>query len=200
MTSIKLIAGLGNPGLQYAGTRHNIGFEVIERLRLHEGLLFSPGDRLDGYDGPNNFTFARSHVPDVLFVRPMTWMNKSGEAVGPLVKWAGGDVSNLLVVFDDLDLDPGKLRIRARGGHGGQNGMRSIIEQISSDCFPRLRMGIGRPATDAARHVLGPIEGAERDVMNDAVARASDAILHWLVGDDIDQTMSRFHSRWNQNV
>lgn len=200
MASTKLIIGLGNPGAEYAGTRHNVGFEIVESLALHEGLLFDPASRLDGYDGPHNFNFARSHVPDVLFVQPLTWMNKSGEAVAPLVEWAGGDISKLLVVFDDLDLEPGKLRIRARGGHGGQNGMRSIINEIRRDCFPRLRVGIGRPVTDAARHVLGPFDPDERVVMDDAVARASDAILHWLSEGDIDSTMSRFHSRWKQNV
>jgi peptidyl-tRNA hydrolase, PTH1 family len=200
MTSTKLIVGLGNPGLPYAGTRHNVGFEVVEHLALHEGLLFFPSDRLDGYGGPNNFLFARSHVPDVLFVQPLTWMNKSGEAVAPLVEWTGGDISNLFVVYDDLDLEPGKLRIRARGGHGGQNGMRSIINHLSSDCFSRLRVGIGRPETDAARHVLSPFEGAERTAIDNAVAKASEAVLHWLGTGDIDSTMSRFHSRWNLNV
>ena len=200
MASTKLIVGLGNPGAKYAGTRHNVGFEIVERLALHEGLLFSPGDRLDGFAGPNNFTFARSHAPDALFVQPTTWMNKSGEAVRPLVEWAGGEPSNVLVVFDDLDLDPGKLRIRAQGGHGGQNGMRSIIDELRSDQFPRLRVGIGRPVTDAARHVLGTFDPDERETMDDAVARAADAILDWLDGDDIQATMSRFHSRWNQNA
>lgn len=200
MASTKLIVGLGNPGAQYAGTRHNVGFEIVERLALHEGLLFSPGDRLDDLTGPNNFTFARSHAPDALFVQPMTWMNKSGEAVRPLVEWAGGDLSNVLVVYDDLDLEPGKLRIRAQGGHGGQNGMRSIIDELRSDSFPRLRVGIGRPVTDAARHVLGVFDADERETMDEVVAQAADAILDWLEGDDIQVTMSRFHSRWNQNA
>jgi PTH1 family peptidyl-tRNA hydrolase len=192
----RLVVGLGNPGPDHLGSRHNVGFEVVEHLALREGLLFEPGAHLEGFPGPTDFEFARAHVPDVLLVRPLTFMNRSGDVVGPLVTWNGGELSSLLVVVDDLDLDVGRLRIRSRGGHGGQNGMRSIIGNLSDDSFPRLRVGLGRPRTDAVRHVLGRFTAEERPLIDDAVARAADAIWDWLVGGDIDRTMSRFHSRW----
>ena len=191
----RLVVGLGNPGPEYVATRHNLGFEVVEHLALHEGLLFHPGDRLDGHAGPDAFRFARSHVPDALLVQPLTFMNRSGDVVGPLVRLLGGDPSRLLVVVDDLDLDVGVLRIRKRGGHGGQNGMRSVIGALGTDRFPRLRLGIGRPETDAVRHVLGRFDDRERPLADEAVQRAADAAGRWLAGDDLDGLMSRFHSR-----
>ena len=195
-----LVVGLGNPGPDYKGSRHNIGFEVIDRLALREGLLFEPGSHLDGYKGCPDFEFARAHVPDVLLVRPLTFMNRSGDVVAPLVAWSGGELDSLLVVYDDLDLDPGRLRIRAHGGHGGQNGMRSIIGNLDDDRYARLRVGVGRPATDAVRHVLGPFTAEERPLMDRVVAEAGDAIWDWLIGGDLLKTMSRFHSRWTPDV
>jgi len=191
-----LVIGLGNPGSEYVGSRHNVGFEVVERLALREGLLFEPGAHLNGYSGPTDFEFARAHVPDVLLVRPLTFMNRSGDVVGPLVAWNGGETSSLLVVYDDLDLDFGVLRIRAGGGHGGQNGMRSIIGKLEDERFARLRVGIGRPRTDAARHVLGRFTAEERIQIDDAVVRAAEAIWAWLIGGKLPEVMSRFHSRW----
>ena len=191
----RIVVGLGNPGPDYAKTRHNLGFEVVEHLALHEGLFFSPGDRLDGYAGPRDLRFARSHVPDGLLVEPLTYMNRSGEVVGPLVDLIGGDPSRILVVVDDLDLDVGVLRLRKRGGHGGQNGMRSIIGALGTDRFPRMRLGIGRPETDAVRHVLGRFDVHERPLADSAVQRAAEAAGAWLAGEDLDKLMSRFHSR-----
>lgn len=193
----RLVVGLGNPGPEYLGSRHNVGFEVVEHLALREGLLFEPGAHLEGYSGPTDFEFARAHVPDVLLVRPLTFMNRSGDVVGPLSAWNGGELSSLLVVLDDLDLDVGRLRIRSRGGHGGQNGMRSIIGSVEDEAVPRLRVGVGRPTTDAVRHVLGQFDADERALIDDAVVRAADAIWDWLQGGDLSKTMSRFHSRWS---
>ena len=191
----RIVVGLGNPGPDYQKTRHNLGFEVVEHLALHEGLLFEPGDRLDGYAGPPNLVFARSHVPDALLVEPLTYMNRSGEVVGPLVELSGGDPSRILVVVDDLDLDLGVLRLRERGGHGGQNGMRSIIGALGTDRFPRMRLGIGRPETDAVRHVLGRFDVHERPIADQVVQRAAEAARAWLGGEGLDKLMSRFHSR-----
>jgi len=109
------------------------------------------------------------------------------------------DLSHILVVYDDLDLDLGKLRIRPHGGAGGHNGMRSIIECLASDRFPRLRVGIGRAGTDAARYVLRPFPPAERVEAEISVAEAAEAILDWLVSGDLEGCMTRFHSRWNQS-
>lgn len=192
----RLVFGLGNPGSEYDGTRHNVGFEVLERLALHEGLLFEGSRSLEGYDGPGSFRCARSFDPNALLVQPLTFMNRSGEAVRPLVNWAGVAPEDVLVVYDDLDLPVASLRIRPFGGAGGHNGMSSIIESLGTDRFPRLRVGIGRSSTDAARHVLSKFPKQEREEMDVSVVEAAEAILFWLTHGDIEQCMTRFHSRW----
>lgn len=201
-----LVVGLGNPGTEYRGTRHNVGFEVCDQLAKERGLLFERGRALDGYSGPKKFRFAFDDRSSALFVKPETYMNRSGDVVAPLARWAFGpassedeelDVSRLFVVYDDLDLAPASLRIRPHGGAGGQNGMRSIISSVGSDRFPRLRVGIGRSGTDAARHVLGVFDPNERVEIDISVQEAAEAILHWLETDDLSECMSRFHSRWN---
>ena len=148
-------------------------------------------------------------------------MNRSGEVVAPLLRFlreadaappgAAGPPSGepsverppteeapeVMVVYDDLDLDLGRLRIRPHGGHGGQNGMRSIIEHLGTDRFPRLRVGIGRSGTDAARHVLSPFSDSERVEAEISVREAAEALLDWLTNGDLSACMTRFHSRWN---
>jgi PTH1 family peptidyl-tRNA hydrolase len=117
--------------------------------------------------------------------------------VAPLVRWAGIEPQDLMVVYDDLDLPVGGLRLRPGGGHGGQNGMRSIIDCLGTNAFPRLRVGIGRPSTDAARHVLSPFSPEERVEADISVAEAAEAALAWLGGEDLESVMTRFHSRWS---
>ncbi len=191
------MVGLGNPGPKYQRTRHNVGFEVVEHVALHEGLLFETPRSLEGHEGPDNALVARMFDPDALLVLPQTFMNLSGEAVAPLVEWAGAAPEDVLVVYDDLDLDVGALRIRPHGGSGGQKGMLSIIEALRSDRFPRLRVGIGRAETDAARHVLSEFPPDERARIDASIAEARDALLFWLRTGDIERCMTRFHSRWN---
>ncbi len=202
-----LIVGLGNPGPEYVGTRHNVGFEVVEHLAglLEDdsgkrGLLFRTASKLDGYSGPRCFLAARgfstSSRADVLLVKPETWMNRTGEAVAPLARWAEVPPEQILVVYDDMDLPVGGLRIRPFGGAGGHNGMRSILHELGSDRFPRLRVGIGRPRTDAARHVLEPFGAHEAEEIAISIAEASEAILFWLENGDLEVCMTRFHSRW----
>ncbi|MFT7486941.1 MAG: PTH1 family peptidyl-tRNA hydrolase, partial [Candidatus Paceibacteria bacterium] len=194
---------------------HNVGFHVLDHLALHEGLLFQTARNLESalegassehgepgaaYGGSRKFRFARDFDGDALLVKPSTFMNRSGEVVAPLVEWAGVAPERILVVYDDLDLDPGRLRLRPHGGAGGQNGMRSIIDRLGSDRFPRLRVGIGRPRTDAARHVLEPFSEAEKVEMEITIAEASEALLDWIANGDIEGCMTRFHSRWNQSA
>jgi PTH1 family peptidyl-tRNA hydrolase len=192
----RLVVGLGNPGPDYQDTRHNVGFTVLDHLALHEGLLFESPPGLDGYDGPGDLACARVHDPDALLVKPLAFMNRSGEVVRPLLEWAGLGPEDLMVVFDDMDLPVGALRLRPHGGAGGQKGMRSIIDHLETDRFPRLRIGIGRPRTDAARHVLSTFSPEEREAIADLPARAAEAILFWLRTGDIERCMTRFHSRW----
>ena len=200
----RIVCGLGNPGPDYAGTRHNVGFDVVDHLARHEGLLFDSPAILEGYTGPRNALVARSSEPDALLVKPQTFMNRSGAVVAPLVRWAWGPSAletvplELLVVYDDLDLPVSALRIRPHGGHGGHNGMRSLFECLGTDRFPRLRVGIGNPRTDAARHVLERFTDAEQVEIDISVAEASEAIEAWLIEGDIERVMTRFHSRWTQ--
>ncbi len=196
----RLVVGLGNPGPDYDGTRHNVGFAVLDHLARHEGLLFRSASKLEGYDGPKAFSFARSFDPAAILLEPETFMNRSGDAVLPVAKWAGIEARDIMVVYDDLDLPLGALRLRSRGGTGGHNGMESIIERLGTDLFPRLRVGIGRPRTDAVRHVLGRFSDEERPEMEISVVQAAEAVFDWLRGDDIETCMTRYHNRWNQGT
>jgi len=186
-------------------------------------LLFQSASRLSGYTGPRSFEWAELPEGQGLLVKPMTFMNRSGKVVGPLVKQflsvpqpepvsdeldgeetngsepsLAFDPSRILVVYDDLDLDLGRLRLRPHGGHGGHNGMRSIIEHLGTNRFPRLRVGIGSPGTDAVRHVLETFPPAQRVEAEISVAESAEAILDWLSDGDIERCMTRFHSRWNR--
>jgi PTH1 family peptidyl-tRNA hydrolase len=201
----RLVVGLGNPGAEYEWTRHNVGFHVLDRLAsLRGGPLFQTARQLDGYHGPGPFRWARIQDPEAFLLKTETFMNLSGDVVAQVARHLLGseqdvplDLSQILVVYDDLDLELGKLRIRPHGGAGGHNGMRSIIERLASDRFPRLRLGIGRAGTDAARYVLRPFPPDERVEAEISVAEAAEAILDWLETGDLEGCMTRFHSRWN---
>jgi PTH1 family peptidyl-tRNA hydrolase len=186
---MKLIVGLGNPGRRYQGTRHNIGARVIETLaRRHRVTL-----REEGWA---NVGALNLHVARVLFARPQTYVNVSGTAVGDLRRRHRLPLENLLVVFDDLDLPVGQIRLRAKGGHGGHNGMRSIVEALGSEEFPRLRVGIGRPREDVdpADYVLSRFSKGEQAQMDEAVERAADAVEAY-VRRGIEAAMSAFNLR-----
>jgi len=192
----KLVVGLGNPGPEYEWTRHNVGFHVVERLAAEEKAIFESARRLPGNDGSTGFTFARSKRFDALYAKPLTYMNLSGTAVAALARTQQLEPGAILVVYDDLDLPLGRLRIRPFGGSGTHNGMRSIVASLGTDRFPRLRVGIGAARTDAARHVLERFSDAEMPDAEISVAEAADAIRAWLGGEDLEGVMSRFHSRW----
>jgi PTH1 family peptidyl-tRNA hydrolase len=193
----RLVVGLGNPGPQYDWTRHNVGFHVVDRLAGEEGVIFEPARRLPEHTGPASFTFARSKRFDALYAKPLTFMNLSGTAVAAIARSLQLAPDSILVVYDDMDLDLGRLRIRAHGGPGTHNGMRSIVASLGTDRFPRVRVGIGQARTDAARHVLERFSEAEMQDAEISVAEAADAIRAWLGGEDLESVMTRFHSRWN---
>jgi PTH1 family peptidyl-tRNA hydrolase len=197
---VRLVFGLGNPGNEYESTRHNLGFDVLDHLARREGLIFEPARRLERYEGPEAFLQARLHEPDALLVKPQTFMNRSGTVVSALLAWAGAGPEQCLVVVDDLDLLLAKLRLRPSGSSGGHNGLESILSSLGTDRFPRLRVGIGRPRTDAARHVLERFDDEERAAIDRAVAEAADAAFAWLRDGDIEACMTRFHSRWTQGA
>jgi PTH1 family peptidyl-tRNA hydrolase len=184
---LKAIIGLGNPGLKYDGTRHNVGFAVVNELARRAGVEFESA-RVDAL-------VARWRRPDqdadgvVLFAKPLTFMNASGEAVGALLRYYKIDVPDLLIVVDEVHLPLGRLRARARGSAGGHNGLKSIIAHVGDE-FSRLRLGVGRgpegPAgkaqRDLADHVLSRFEADERAEVERMITRAADAAEVFVTG------------------
>ena len=160
-----LIVGLGNPGPRYAKTRHNAGFMAVDWLSRDINV---DTDRLQA-----NCKVGRGRIGDtkVLLVKPMTFMNVSGEGVGKLSKYYGVDPNQIIVMYDDLDLPTGSVRIRKKGGHGGHNGMRSIIQHLGTNEFPRIKIGISRPpeGVSVVDHVLRPFAKEEQDAIDDAI-------------------------------
>jgi len=188
-----LIVGLGNPGPEFAGTRHNVGWMCVERLARRVGTTF------DRYQFRAQLARWEAGGTKVLLAKPLTFMNHSGEAVGPLVRFYKVPLERLMVVYDDLDLPPGKIRIRPKGSAGGHHGMESIIQRLGSSDFPRLRIGIGRPAGPGAydpdvvaRYVLSPFSAGERPLIGAALDRAVEALMVW-VGEGIEAAMNRFN-------
>jgi PTH1 family peptidyl-tRNA hydrolase len=193
----RLVVGLGNPGSEYEWTPHNVGFHVVERLAADARSIFEPATVLGGLQLSAPCLVARVPTHDALLVKPLGWMNRSGAVVAPLATRLQVALGDLLVVYDDIDLPLGALRIRPHGGTGGHRGVASIVEVLGSDQFPRLRVGVGRPRTDAARHVLTRMAGDELENARVSVAEAAEALFFWLEGGSLERTMTRFHSRWN---
>jgi PTH1 family peptidyl-tRNA hydrolase len=169
---VKLIVGLGNPGREYRETRHNVGFMVVDELARRHGL--------DWGQAPSQVpavTAKRYGRDGVLLVKPMTFMNLSGDAVAGLARYYGVPDDRLLVIVDDAALPFGRLRARAGGSAGGHNGLRSVIERLGTQQFPRLRLGVGRGdgRRDLADHVLARFEPGERAELDAFIARAADA-------------------------
>ena len=185
---MKLVAGLGNPGAKYRGTRHNVGFGVVDVLASRHGLTFeaAPADAL----------MARWRRPQDLtvLVKPLTFMNVSGEAVSALLRYYKATVADTLIVCDDVNLSLGRLRIRATGSEGGHNGLRSIADHFGTIEYARLRIGVGRGDTrrDLADHVLARFEPEELPGIEDAIVRAADAVECWL-SDGLAKTMNTFN-------
>jgi PTH1 family peptidyl-tRNA hydrolase len=191
---LKAIIGLGNPGPKYHGTRHNVGFAVLDELARRVGAAFE--------SAPVEALTARWRRPDgdgVLLSKPMTYMNASGDAVGGLLRYFKIERADLLVVFDEVQLPLGKLRARARGSAGGHNGLKSVIAHVGDE-FARLRLGVGRgpegPAgkaqRDLADHVLSRFDADERAEVDRMIARAADA-AELFVTDGIAAVMNRFN-------
>jgi PTH1 family peptidyl-tRNA hydrolase len=184
---MKLVVGLGNPGSKYEGTRHNIGFEVVERL-AEGGAGARFARKFDGLLAEAEIDFRR-----VLILKPETFMNLSGRSVAQVVRFYKLELADLLVVCDDLSLPLGKLRIRGGGSDGGQKGLRDITAHLGSDAFARLRIGIGeRGPIDAADFVLSRFRGAERPVIDDALILASQAVAVW-ASQGLAAAMNRFN-------
>lgn len=192
---VRLIVGLGNPGREYAHSRHNVGYWCLNRLARRQGIAFTKRGRLA--------TVGEGRLLDrpVVLAKPRTFVNLSGRAVSHLLQRYRLSPQHLLVVCDDLDLPAGRVRLRPRGTHGGHRGVRSIVEAIGSEDFPRIRIGIGRPEVDGeptwepeavAAYVLAPMTAEERRVLDEAAATAGEAIL-CLLTEGVEEAMNRYN-------
>ena len=187
---MKLIVGLGNPGREYRDTRHNVGFLVIDEVARRHGLSLGMG--------PSQVSDAlvakRYGDAPLLVAKPLTFMNRSGDAVAGLAGYYDIGPADLLVVVDEAALPFGRLRARARGSAGGHNGLKSVIERLGTTEFPRLRMGVGRGdlRRDLADHVLAKFEPGERPALDEFITRAADAVEMFAV-DGIDKVMNVYN-------
>jgi peptidyl-tRNA hydrolase, PTH1 family len=171
---VKLVVGLGNPGSQYAGTRHNIGWMVVDRLADRAGWA-GRGRQRDA----SNVVGGRYRGLDLTLVKPLTYMNESGLAVRKALARDHAPLQDLLIVADDFALPFGKLRFREGGSHGGHNGLRSIVDELGTEKFSRLRIGIGEPGRDVIDHVLSKFEPDERARLDELLDAAADAVEAW---------------------
>jgi PTH1 family peptidyl-tRNA hydrolase len=171
---MKVVVGLGNPGRNYEGTRHNVGYDVIDSL--------AAGPRCGRFQSRFQAQIAEltEDAEKVLLVKPETFMNLSGRSVRQVMDFYQLPLTELLVVCDDINLPLGKLRVRARGTHGGHNGLRNIQEHLGSTEYARLRIGVDAPQDDAVDHVLGRFRPGERSVIEDAVQKAAQAVMVWV--------------------
>ena len=183
-----IIAGLGNPGTQYMGTRHNAGFSVIDALADQYNISVDT-QKHKGMIGKGMIEGEK-----VILVKPMTYMNLSGECIHEVMDYYKADIDDLIVIFDDISLEPGKLRLRAKGSAGGHNGIKSIIAQLGSDRFKRVKFGVGdKPkGWDLADWVLGKFPADLYDTLRDANQRACEAVA-CIMTEGITGAMNKFN-------
>jgi PTH1 family peptidyl-tRNA hydrolase len=187
-STVYLITGLGNPGRQYRNNRHNVGFKLLDDLADRLGVQFA---RLESKALVTKTNYQDSRL---VLAKPQTFMNLSGQAIASLQRYYKVPLENLLVVYDDVDLDLGVLRIRPAGGAGGHKGISSIIERLSTQEFPRMRVGIGRPPgrMEAADYVLQDFSDRECSVLEEVIPRGVDAVLLY-VSVGIDAAMNQYN-------
>lgn len=188
---MKMIVGLGNPGAKYRDTKHNVGFIVLDEMAHRHGLSFNKTKfesiYAEGFIGTEK----------VILLKPQTYMNESGRSLRPMIDYFNLDEEDVVVVYDDLDLEPGKIRLRQKGSAGGHNGIKSIISHLGTQEFDRVRVGIGRPylAQTVVNHVLSPFPKDVHEAMLDAVHQAADALTYWIEGHTFLDTMTHFNKR-----
>ena len=187
---MKLIVGLGNPGTEYRETRHNVGFKVVDELQRRFGLEWAMAPA----QVPDALVAKRYGADPLLLAKPLTFMNRSGDAVAALARYYDVATVDLLVVVDEVDLAFGRLRARQRGSAGTHNGLRSIVDRLGTTDFPRLRLGVGRgdARRDLADHVLSKFERDETAALESFIARAADA-AEMFAADDILKVMNAYN-------
>lgn len=187
---MKLIVGLGNIGKEYENTRHNIGFMVVDELARRWGVSFNKTDR--------NAMYAEYRAPEkILLLKPTTYMNLSGVAVGAYANFYNVAAEDIAVIQDDMDMPCGQLRIRRKGSAGGHNGIKSVQEHLGTSEFPRFKIGIGHPQRDSKaviNHVLHAFQGEEKALVEEAVKQMADALERW-IKEDIDLVMQDYNKK-----
>lgn len=184
---MKIVAGLGNPGAAYVRTPHNAGFEVLDRLASRLSGIWREQARFKA-----SLVRVKAEGTDVLLVKPLTFMNASGEAVGALLRYYDVAPTDLVVVSDDADLPAGRLRVRSEGGAGGHRGLLSVIESCGTQAFARVRVGVGRGTAGLVDHVLGRLAPADEDAVRQTLDVAADAVM-CLVARSTVEAMNRFN-------
>jgi len=184
---MRVIVGLGNPGSKYAGTRHNIGFDVVAELARRASIEFRSERRFKALVGAGHL-----EGDDVLLVQPQTFMNLSGESVGSLLRYRRVEPTELILVYDEVALPLGRLRIRNQGSAAGHNGVASVIRHVGTDRFVRVRVGVG--GTEGRKglvgHVLGRFAPDESEIVGDMVGQASDAVIT-VISFGVEEAMNR---------
>ncbi|QBZ82359.1 Peptidyl-tRNA hydrolase [Hydrogenovibrio crunogenus] len=191
MSSVKLIVGLGNPGGQYEQTRHNAGFWFVEEVARQFNVQFRPETKFLG-----EAARVQSNGLDVWLLKPMTFMNRSGQSIQAIAKFYKIAPEEILVVHDELDLDPGVARLKSSGGHGGHNGLRDTIAALGTKDFKRLRLGIGHPGdrNQVVDYVLKAPSKTDRTLIDDAIYDAT-RVLPDLLNDDMARAMNELHTK-----
>ena len=186
----KLIVGLGNPGDKYIETKHNVGFMLVDKMCKELNLKFT-ADKI--FQAEIASTFLNGEK--VYFVKPTTFMNESGKAVHALLTYYGLDIDDLLVIYDDLDMEVGKIRLRTKGSAGGHNGIKSIIKHIGTQEFKRVKIGIGRPKNNMSviHHVLRKFDQEDYISILNTLDRVDSAVNHYLQTDNFEQTMQQYN-------
>lgn len=187
---MKVIVGLGNPGSEYAKTKHNVGFMFIDAMAEKLGVS-AWRDKFEA-----KIAETRIGSEKVLLVKPMTYMNESGQAVGPIMNFYKLLPEDLIVVHDDMDIPAGTIRIRKKGSAGGHNGIKSILAHVGDEHFARVRIGIGRPLTGwtVVNHVLAPFSNEDAPRIDEAIKYLEPAV-ECIINDDVDMAMNKFNPK-----
>ncbi len=184
-----IIAGLGNPGREYVGTRHNIGFEVLDAVAAKYDISIKKA-KFNALFGEGTINGEK-----VVLIKPQTYMNLSGDSIREFKAWYKVDDSQIIIIYDDVSLPIGKLRIRPKGSAGGHNGIKSIIYQLKTDEFPRIRVGVGKPENpeyDLADYVLGKFGKKEVEILVPAAVKAAEAV-GMIIDEGIEKAMSSYN-------
>ena len=181
-----LIVGLGNPGKEYAGTRHNIGFEAVDYIADKYNI------ELNRIKFKGVFGEGMINGKKAILLKPTTYMNLSGESIREVVNFYKISNEEIIVIYDDISLEVGRLRIREKGSHGGHNGIKSIIANLSTDIFPRVKIGVGGPKGDLVSHVLGKFSNSEIEVLRESIIATSEAVAT-ILSRDTKEAMNKFN-------